>query len=201
MGPLIVSMNLSLDGSIEAQGEDDGSWLRIDEEVHGAFGELAAAADAFLYGRKVHEVTIAYWPDAADVAARPAYERENGRLWMKMPKLGVSPSLTQRRDRILGTCGNDRSGAVANERRLSGGAARQIARRARRHRSRRCIGRRCLAAESSDHLGGGRHRRPGPSWFVALTMRSTMTLRGVFIGIRYGVCLRTAVSSNRCGCE
>ena len=37
MGRLIVSMNLSLDGCIEAQGQDDGSWLRIDEEVHRAF--------------------------------------------------------------------------------------------------------------------------------------------------------------------
>jgi hypothetical protein len=41
MGRLIVSMNLSLDGYIEAQGQDDGSWLRIDEEVHRVFNELA----------------------------------------------------------------------------------------------------------------------------------------------------------------
>jgi hypothetical protein len=34
MAQLIVSMNLSLDGYIEAQGQDDGSWLRIDEAVH-----------------------------------------------------------------------------------------------------------------------------------------------------------------------
>jgi dihydrofolate reductase len=56
MGRLIVSMNVSLDGFIEARGQDDGSWLRIDEEVHRAFNELAAGADVFLYGRKVYEV-------------------------------------------------------------------------------------------------------------------------------------------------
>lgn len=47
MAHLIVSMNLSLDGYIEAQGEDDGSWLSIDEEVHVAFNQLAAGAPFF----------------------------------------------------------------------------------------------------------------------------------------------------------
>ena len=62
MAQLLVSMNLSLDGYIEAQGQDDGSWLRIDEAVHRAFNELAASAEAFLYGRKVYEVMVPYWP-------------------------------------------------------------------------------------------------------------------------------------------
>jgi dihydrofolate reductase len=97
MGRLIVSMNLSLDGCIEAQGQDDGSWLRIDEEVHRAFNELAAGADAFLYGRKVYEVMIPYWPDAAEDAAKPAYEREYGQLWVKKPKLIISTSLNETR--------------------------------------------------------------------------------------------------------
>ena len=95
MGRLIVSMNLSLDGYIEAQGQDDGSWLRIDEEVHGAFNELAAGADLFLYGRKVYEVMIPYWPDTAVDSAKPAYEREYGRMWMETPKMVVSTSLTE----------------------------------------------------------------------------------------------------------
>jgi len=61
MAQLIVSMNLSLDGYIEAQGQDDGSWLCIDEAVHRAFNKLAASAKAFLYGRKVYEVMIPGW--------------------------------------------------------------------------------------------------------------------------------------------
>jgi dihydrofolate reductase len=95
MGRLIVSMNVSLDGYIEAQGQDDGAWLRIDEEVHHVFNKLAARADAFLYGRKVYEVMIPYWPDAAEDPAKPAYEREYGRLWVKKPKVVVSSSLTE----------------------------------------------------------------------------------------------------------
>ena len=95
MGRLIVSMNLSLDGYIEAHGQDDGSWLRIDEEVHSVFNELATGADVFLYGRKVYEVMIPYWPDAADDMAKPAHEREYGRLWITTPKVVVSTLLTE----------------------------------------------------------------------------------------------------------
>jgi dihydrofolate reductase len=84
MGRLIVSMNLSLDGYIEAEGEDDGSWLRIDEEVHSLFNELAAGADVFLYG-----------PNAAEDAEKPAYEREYGRLWVAKPKVVVSTSMKE----------------------------------------------------------------------------------------------------------
>lgn len=95
MGRLIVSMNLSLDGYIEAHGQDDGSWLQIDEEVHRVFNELAAGADAFLYGRKVYEVMIPYWPDAAEDTTKPAYERAYGRLWVEKRKVVVSTSLAE----------------------------------------------------------------------------------------------------------
>ena len=97
MAQLIVSMNLSLDGYIEAQGQDDGSWLRIDEPVHRAFNQLAAKADAFLYGRKVYEVMIPYWPDAAADTNNAEYEREYGALWVEKPKLVVSSTLRETR--------------------------------------------------------------------------------------------------------
>ena len=97
MGRLIVSMNLSLDGHIAAQGQDDGSWLRIDEKVHRSFNELAAGADAFLYGRKVYDVMIPYWPDTIEDATKPAHEREYGRLWVDKPKVVFSTSLKETR--------------------------------------------------------------------------------------------------------
>ena len=104
MGRLIVSMNLSVDGYIEAEGQDDGSWLSIDEELHCTFNELAAGADAFVYGRKVYEVMIPYWPDAAGDAAKPAYERDYGRIWVDKPKTVVSRSLQETRwtTRVVG---------------------------------------------------------------------------------------------------
>jgi dihydrofolate reductase len=97
MAQLIVSMNLSLDGYIEAQGQDDGSWLRLDEAVHRAFNTLAAGAEAFLYGRKVYEVMIPYWPDAVEDATKPAHEREYGRIWVDKPKVVFSTSLRETR--------------------------------------------------------------------------------------------------------
>lgn len=90
-------MNTSLDGFIEAAGDDDGSWLRIDEEVHLAFNDLAAGADAFLYGRKVYEVMPPYWPDAAEDASRPAHEHTYGKIWVEKPKVVFSSTLTETR--------------------------------------------------------------------------------------------------------
>jgi dihydrofolate reductase len=86
-------MNLSLDGFIEAHGRDDGSWLSIDEEVHLAFNALAAGAETLLYGRKVYEVMIPYWPAAAADATRPSHERAYGQLWVEKPKVVVSTTL------------------------------------------------------------------------------------------------------------
>jgi dihydrofolate reductase len=93
MGRLIVSMNLSFDGFIEAQGQDDGSWLSIDEEVHLVFNALAAGAETLLYGRKVYEVMIPYWPEAATDATRPSHERAYGQTWVEKPKVVVSTTL------------------------------------------------------------------------------------------------------------
>jgi dihydrofolate reductase len=97
MGRLIVSMNLSLDGYIESAQDDDGSWLCIDDEVHKVFNEIAAGADAFLYGRRVYEVMIPYWPDAAGDATKPAYEHAYGKLWVEKPKVVFSTSLHESR--------------------------------------------------------------------------------------------------------
>lgn len=97
MARLIVSMNTSLDGYIEGPGEDDGSWLRIDEEVHRAFNDLAASADVLLYGRKVFEVMPPYWPDAAEDATRPAHEHAYGRIWVDKPKVVISSTLEENR--------------------------------------------------------------------------------------------------------
>ena len=97
MARLIVSMNLSLDGYIEGPGREDGSWVRIDEEVHAHVNRLADGADALLYGRKVYEVMIPYWPDAAEDASKPAYEMEFGRIWTSKPKVVFSTTMKEAR--------------------------------------------------------------------------------------------------------
>ena len=61
-----------------------------------SFNQLAAGAEAFLYGRKVYEVMIPYWPDAVADASKPAHEREYGRLWVDKPKVVVSSDVDRR---------------------------------------------------------------------------------------------------------
>jgi dihydrofolate reductase len=97
-GRLVVSMNVSLDGFLQSLGQNDfdHSWMHIDQEVHRAFNELAAGADAFLYGRKVYEVMIPSGRTVAD-ATKPAYERDYGRLWVEKPKVVFSTLLKETR--------------------------------------------------------------------------------------------------------
>ena len=86
MGRIVVAMMVSLDGYVEgANGSQD--WHDVDEPLHLAMNELAAGADALVYGRKVYEVMIPYWPEAAVDSSRPAFEQEFGRLFIEKPKL------------------------------------------------------------------------------------------------------------------
>jgi hypothetical protein len=64
---LNVSMNLSLDGYIEAHGQDDGSWLRIDEAVHRAFA-VNSHLSIVMMGRRWCAVVVAH--DAPHVGSR-----------------------------------------------------------------------------------------------------------------------------------
>ena len=117
MAQLIVSMNLSLDGYIEAQGQDDGSWLRIDEAVHRAFNELAASAESVLYGLEVNEV-ISERPDAAGDATKPALERVRA-IWIEKLRWCSRRASTRARSRARST---ERPGRV--DRGVSPGARR-----------------------------------------------------------------------------
>lgn len=104
MAKLIVSMNTSLDGYVETQGGDDGSWLKIDAEVHGVFNEFAAGATAFVYGRRAYEQMVPYWPDAVNDVGKPEHERAYGCIWVDKPKLVTSTSLHETRwsTRVVG---------------------------------------------------------------------------------------------------
>jgi dihydrofolate reductase len=94
MGKLIYSMNVSLDGYVA--GADGGlGWTTIDEEIHGWWNDRMREAAAVLWGRKVYELMVAYWPDAAsDPAATPAM-LEFARVTNPKPKVVFSRTLTQ----------------------------------------------------------------------------------------------------------
>jgi dihydrofolate reductase len=92
VGKLIYSMNVSLDGFVEAP-DHSLDWATVDDELHTWFNEQARTLDASLYGRRMYELMAAYWPTGdADPSATDAM-REYARIWKPMPKIVFSSSL------------------------------------------------------------------------------------------------------------
>ena len=92
MGRVVYMMNVSLDGFV-ATPDGDLDWGTVDEELHGWFNDRTREAGALVYGRRLYEVMVAYWPTAdADPAATPVM-REFGRIWNATPKVVFSTSL------------------------------------------------------------------------------------------------------------
>jgi dihydrofolate reductase len=94
MGKLIYSMNVSLDGFVEAP-DHSPDWVPIDEEVHRWFTELNREADAFIYGRRLYEVMAAYWPTAESDPAAIDFTLDYARMWNSKPKIVFSTTLTK----------------------------------------------------------------------------------------------------------
>jgi dihydrofolate reductase len=92
MGRLIYSMNLSLDGYVAAP--DGGlDWTTIDEEIHSWWNDRMREADAVIWGRRVYELMVGYWPTAeSDPAATPAM-LEFARVTNPKPKIVFSTTL------------------------------------------------------------------------------------------------------------
>ena len=94
MGRLVYSMSVSLDGFIETPGRSL-DWVLIDDELHAFFNDEARAMSAFLYGRRMYELMVDYWPTAeSDPAATPAM-LEFARIWTDKPKIVFSSSLAR----------------------------------------------------------------------------------------------------------
>jgi dihydrofolate reductase len=92
MRKVIYAMSVSLDGLIEATDGDLG-WSYPDEELHKHFNDQEAAIDTFLYGRRMYEGMVAYWPTADDNPSAPEYEIEYARIWKSKPKIVFSTTL------------------------------------------------------------------------------------------------------------
>ena len=92
MGRLIYSMSISLDGFVETPSRSL-DWVLVDDELHAFFNDEARAMSAFLYGRRMYELMVDYWPTAeTDPSATPVM-REFARIWMDKPKIVFSRTL------------------------------------------------------------------------------------------------------------
>jgi dihydrofolate reductase len=68
-------------------------WVLIDEELHSFFNDEAREMSAFLYGRRLYELMVDYWPTAeSDPSATPAM-LDFARIWKDTPKIVFSRTL------------------------------------------------------------------------------------------------------------
>jgi dihydrofolate reductase len=97
-------MNVSVDLKIESDSDEQGSWLRITEELHREFNARARALALMVEGRRIYDLMDPFWPDARTDESMPDYMREYGHIWTSIPKVLVSRSRTQaaHNTRIIG---------------------------------------------------------------------------------------------------
>ena len=92
MSKLIYSMSVSLDGFV-ATLDRSIQFVHVDDELHEVFNEEARSVGTMLYGRRMYELLVAYWPTGdQDPAATPAI-RDFARIWRDKPKVVFSHTL------------------------------------------------------------------------------------------------------------
>lgn len=94
MAKLVYSMLVSLDGFV---ARDDGSldWHVITEEWHRFVNEETESAAAILYGRRMWDLMIEYWPFADSDPSVPDYIAEYSRIWRSKEKIVCSTTLDE----------------------------------------------------------------------------------------------------------
>jgi dihydrofolate reductase len=92
MRKLIYSMMVSLDGFIEGPNRKL-DWHIVDEELHTYINDQQSAIGAYLYGRRIYEGMVDFWPTADANPLAPEYVLEFARIWKKMPKIVFSKTL------------------------------------------------------------------------------------------------------------
>ena len=92
MRKVVFVVSLSLDGYIEA-AVGDQSWAFPDEELHRHFNDLERDIDTHLYGRRMYELMVDYWPTADQNPSAPPWEVDYANIWKAVPKLVFSKTL------------------------------------------------------------------------------------------------------------
>ena len=85
---------VSVDGFIET-ASGDISWSYPDAELHQHFNERESSIDTHLYGRRLYENMVAFWPTADANPSAPEVEIEYARIWREKRKIIFSNTLTQ----------------------------------------------------------------------------------------------------------
>lgn len=99
MRRVIYTMSVSVDGFVEAADGDIG-WSTPDPELQRHFIDRESAIDTHLYGRRVYETMVAYWPTADEDPSASPFDVEYARIWKERRKLVFSRTLR----RVEGHC-------------------------------------------------------------------------------------------------
>ena len=102
MRKVTYAMSVSLDGYIKA-ADGDQSWAFPDAELHRYFNQRESTLSAVLYGRRLYEDMVAFWPTADENPAAPPEEIEYAHIWKSIPKV-VFRGLSPRSGGIHGWC-------------------------------------------------------------------------------------------------
>jgi dihydrofolate reductase len=92
MRKVIYVTSLSLDGYIEAFTVDQ-SWAFPDKELHRHFNDLEQEMGTLLYGRRMYELMVAFWPTADQNPSAPQYVIDYAHIWKSVPKVVFSKTL------------------------------------------------------------------------------------------------------------
>jgi dihydrofolate reductase len=92
MRKLVYSTSLSLDGYIDASAGDP-SWVFPDEELHSHFNEVEREVDTLLYGRRMYELMVEFWPTADQDPSAPSFVLDYAKLWKPVHKVVFSSTL------------------------------------------------------------------------------------------------------------
>ena len=94
MRKVIFAMSVSVDGFIET-ASGDLSWSSPDPELQHHFLDRESIIDTHLYGRRLYETMVAYWPKADENPSAPEFEIEYARIWKGKKKIVFSKTVAQ----------------------------------------------------------------------------------------------------------
>jgi dihydrofolate reductase len=93
MGKLTYGFGVSVDGYTAADG-DDFAFSAPDDELHQYWNDRVRETAVSLYGRKLYELMSAFWPTAEQDPDITPVAADYARVWLAMPKVVFSQTLS-----------------------------------------------------------------------------------------------------------
>ncbi len=86
MRKVIFTMSVSVDGFIET-ATGDISWSPPDPELQRHFIDRESTIDTHLYGRRLYETMVPYWPTADKNPSASKFDIAYARIWKEKRKI------------------------------------------------------------------------------------------------------------------